>query len=183
MNTYIGIIPDENSKVKMKKAIAHVAMAFESQNVPVQFYDPNLLSVVLVPLGRNTGVISRKVTAFKMRKYHFYTFPITINSVKLGLTKRDRGVVSPIINGGAEELRNTLLDVSTLLGIKREKIFIPHIAVGRVVKDVSDQEFKNISQDLSMFSKEFFAEEMRFEAKFLALYENSENGQTVFKNF
>jgi 2'-5' RNA ligase len=66
--------------------------------------------------------------------------------------------------------------VSTLskrLGVKREKVFIPHITSGRVKKDLYDEEYKNLSSQIAgLNNKHFNSDEISFIPQKLELIES-----------
>jgi 2'-5' RNA ligase len=183
MRSFLGILPDENTKSQLSKVAAHVAAAFDTQQVPVSIIPASSLVVEVVPLNHNPNFLTKKKVAFRLRGYKFIPITISISSVRLGISKKDRGKLVFVINSGAEELRESVLELSKSLNIKREKIFVPHLSLGRVGKDISNEEFQNLSHDLFQLSKNELTENIVFKADLLSLIYSGSEGLDVVKNF
>jgi replicative DNA helicase len=54
------------------------------------------------------------------------------------------------------------LDLRKLLGKSDDTNFVPHLVLGRVSKDLSNQEYMNISRDLSRVAKELNVSKLTF---------------------
>lgn len=181
MRSFIGIQPDIQTREKIREVVEELLTAFRSQDINISPVDPDRYLIEVFDLGESFNLAKRISLEIKMKKFRFNPFSGNFDSVKLGLSKKDKGVLLFTINDGAEELRETVLRLINSLNLKREKIFIPHLAIGRVTKDLSDEEYKNLNLQLRSFKSLSPDNPLGFGASFLSFIQFKKDNQTVWR--
>lgn len=145
MAIYLGIIPDKNSAEKIRKLLAHVGTLFDGYQVEVKLVKPEKFYLPLFYLGENLNPVKRFFIARKIDSMAINKLSLGAGIIKPGLSKKFKEHVALTFVDGADELRNIILELSQRIGVPRERIFIPHITLGRVVNELSIEEYANIS--------------------------------------
>lgn len=156
-NYFIGIFPDENTKRRISMVARDFGGIFESQGIHVRWALPENFHISILFLGKDLNFVSKFIKKRSFQKYvnqKFLPFPITLGDVKLGISNRYRELIFLSIENGADELRNSVLDLSAFMKTKRDQIFIPHMTLGRVSKDLSDEEYRNLISEIARFNSE-----------------------------
>jgi len=141
---------------------------FESQGINVNWVKEENFHVSIIFVGHDIGIVKKQLVKVSLNKLAFTPFKISIEKIKLGISSKYRELVYLSIDRGADELREELLRVVKTASVKREQAFIPHITLGRVSKELTNEEYRNLSSQIDIFNKknkidiEFDAEKLLF---------------------
>lgn len=150
---FIGVFPTEEAVNKITRISAEIAEMFATQGIPVRWIEPEKYHVTVLFAGKNMNFFRKKFVSYRLKRYRFAPFAVSLGEVKLGISKKYREIVFLSVENGADQLRDIVPDLAARLHINRETVFIPHISLGRVSKDLSDMEFKNLTDDIELFNK------------------------------
>jgi 2'-5' RNA ligase len=153
-NFFVSIFPDKESMSKLARISAKYSEIFTSQVIPVLWIKPEKLHITVLFVGQNINFIHKWFVNFRLKRYQFKSFEASIGHVKLGISKNYRELVYLTVEEGADELRDLVLGLEKRLHVKRQHAFIPHITLGRVSKDLSDEEFKNLTSDITKMNEQ-----------------------------
>lgn len=139
---------------------------FFSQDIPIKWTEQERLHVTILSLGSNLNPIVKLYNKYLVEQFVIKPFGISFGRPKIGISNRYRELVYLPVENGADELRELLLSFAKHMHYKREHSFIPHITLGRVSKDLSEQEYRNIKHEIDGYSKitlpsEFSTEDVR----------------------
>lgn len=154
-NYFIGIFPDEKTVLELGKIARATREIFVNQGVNMKWIEPDKFHITLGFLGKNINSISLFFIKSKLKKIETPKFQISIEKLKLGISNNYRDLLFLSLDKGADELREIVPSIHQELGIKREQAFIPHISLGRISKDISDQEFLNLTTLVNRFNKDY----------------------------
>jgi len=141
---------------------------FESQGINVNWVKEENFHVSIIFVGHDIGIVKKQLVKVSLNKLAFTPFKISIEKIKLGISSKYRELVYLSIDRGADELREELLRVVKTASVKREQAFIPHITLGSVSKELTNEEYRNLSSQIDIFNKknkidiEFDAEKLLF---------------------
>jgi len=79
-------------------------------------------------------------------------------------------------------MREMLLDMRKALKLKDEGNFVPHLTLGRVSKDLSDEEYSNLCKDLAVVAKGLDIEKIEFYVNDIKLIKSSGDNYSVLMN-
>jgi 2'-5' RNA ligase len=170
---FIGIFPDQKAIEKLTDFSAKVAEIFSTQGIPVRWMRPEKYHVTVLYVGKNINIVRKMFVSYRLKRYSFKSFDITLGHIKLGISKKYRELVLFTVEGGADDLRDLVLDLEGKIKVQREFAFIPHVSLGRVSKDLSDMEFKNLTDDIARLNEEVLrAKPIKFHASKLYFMES-----------
>ena len=84
---------------------------------------------------------------------------------------------------GGEEMRKLYLELRNLLNLQDDGNFIPHLTLGRVSKELTDQEYANICRDLSVVTSRLDINKIQFFVNELKLVKSKNGEYQVLINF
>lgn len=174
MSYFLGFIPDKESNYKIRKVIGDVGMIFSDLGIPVRWVKPSSYHITLFTFGERLSLFQRLVLKKRVSKLQFKEFEISLSSVKVGISRKYKELIYLDVNDGGEELRELLLRVRKQFGAKDVSIFVPHLTIGRVSKDLSKEEYRNIVRDIGNISKNLNIKDIKFKVKELYLIQSKE---------
>ena len=143
-NYFLGIFPDIEVSKKIAKSAIEIRKIFASQGINVKWVEPEKYHLSLLFIGHEISFFRKLLIKNRVSKYSFDPINIEISGYKAGISNRYRELIFLTIGQGADQLRELVTDLSNKTGVKRDQVFIPHITLGRVGKDLTDQEYSNI---------------------------------------
>lgn len=179
MSYFLGVFPDQNANFRIRKVNAELARVFDSQGIPIMLVQPEQFHITVIWLGQDLSWIQKKLVNFKLRRWSSQPFEITLDRARLGFSKSYRELLYLDVDRGSDRLRDMVPKLMKLLRIKRDKSFIPHITLGRVGKDLSDEEYKNLTNEIYRISKLLLDDPIRFEFRELS-FVHSHQGEFNF---
>ncbi len=115
-----------------------------------------------------------------MKKVHIPKINVSFATVKVGISRNYKELVYLELKDGGEEMRELLLQLRKNLGGKDISMFVPHLTIGRISKDLSQEEYRNVAKDISRVSKKLKLEDIEFTVDTIYLIE-SKDGDYSFK--
>lgn len=183
MSHFLGIFPDEKASYQLRKLLANYGRLFDAQGVPITLVRPEQFHMTLVYFGQQLGFVRREALAWKLRRYPFKPLTIGLDRVRLGISRNYKELLFASVNSGADTLRETVFDLSRKLGVRDDKVFIPHITLGRVSKDLMDQEYNNLNEDIQRINRELFTEEITITPQYFDLIHSKDGEYKRLKRF
>lgn len=162
MSFFLGFVPSDNACKKIVKVSDNVKKVFEGFDIDARWSCPSMYSVSVVSLGENVSFLKMAYLKYRLKKFAFKKFTIKFGSVKLGITRRYKELVFLEVQKGGDDMRELCLSLRKTLKLKEDVNLIPHLTLGRVNKELSQQEYSNIVKDLAMISKNLQEEDITF---------------------
>ncbi len=153
MNYFLGFFPDEKTNYKIRKVVGEVGRIFKDFDIPVRWVKPETFHINLYSVGERYSFFHRLFLKHKFKKILFKPFDISFGKVRLGISRKYRELVYIDVNEGGEQLRELLHQVRGNLKGNDSSTFVPHLAIGRVSKDLSEEEYRNLVKDIQNISK------------------------------
>lgn len=183
MSFFLGIFPDENCKKPLEKVVKEVGMVFEGFEIPVRWSNPQNYHMTVIHLGENLSFFKKFLLKRKLKKLPLKKFKIKFNTVKLGISRKYKELIYLDLLEGGDEMRKLFLKLRAFLNIKYDRNFIPHFTLGRVSKELTDQEYSNICRDLSVVAKKLKISDIEFYVTEIKLVKSMEGGYQLLMNF
>ncbi len=152
MSLKLGIDPERSFKNQMHNVAIEVVKLIDSQGIPVIHINPNYYHIELFQLSGASNPIRSFLRNWVLRRYHIKPFDLAIDHVKLGSAGHMRELVSLQVGEGSDQLRDIVYDLAKRLNIKRVRSFDPCVRIGRISKDLSDQEYHNLVNTIQEFN-------------------------------
>jgi 2'-5' RNA ligase len=182
MKSLLGFTLKERQRKDISAISENIGSVFDGQEIPVRWVNPDNYHITVQFLGY-TSIFRKIYLNLKLRRFTLNNFDISIGNIRLGRSRRFKGMVFLDFAKGGEDLRDLRLQLSNLLGIKDNNQFVPHITIGRINKDLTNQEYSNLIRDIENVTKDWELSEIKFRVEELSLIENKEEIYTVVKNF
>lgn len=147
MKYSLGFVLDRNTSKKIDLISSEVAKIFRGQEIPVRWGKSGQYYILLHNYNNKISFIKKFFIKKKLDKIGERVIEISLHRIKLGISKRMKDLIYLSIDSGGEELRNLKSILVERMHIKDSVIFIPHIVIGRISKDVTRQEASNIVRD------------------------------------
>jgi len=180
MSYFLGFIPDQESKSQIRKVLFEVSTIFEDFDIPVRWVKPNTFHISLYYLGERLDLFKQLLLKRKISKIRFKKIKVSVGSIKVGISRNYKELVYLDLKEGGEELRELLLQVRGINGKQDTTMFVPHLTIGRISKDLTKEEYRNVSNDISRLSKRLKLSDIQFTIDSMYLIE-SKNGNYSFK--
>ncbi len=183
MNYFLGFFPDEKTNYKIRKVVGEVGRIFKDFDIPVRWVKPETFHITLYTLGERHSIFNRFLLKHRFKKISFKPFDISFGKVKLGISRKYRELIYIDVNEGGEQLRELLHQVRGNLKGNDSSTFVPHLAIGRVSKDLSEEEYRNLIKDIHNISKTLNIEEISFTVSEIFLIKNSKGDYSILMKF
>jgi 2'-5' RNA ligase len=183
MNYFLGFFPEEKANYKIRTVVEEVGSVFKDFNIPVRWVKPETYHITLYFLGEKFTVIDKLLLKHRLKNLKFKPFDISFGKVKLGISKKYKELVYIDINEGGEELRELFLTTSRLLNRKDLSLFVPHLTIGRVSKDLSMEEYRNLVKGIQNIAKNLEVKNIKFRVDGLYLIKSHEGTYSVEMKF
>jgi 2'-5' RNA ligase len=182
MNFFLGVIPDDRSNHKIRKIVGEVGRVFDGQQVPVRWVNPDTFHVTILFAGKDISFLRRFLLKRKLKKIYFKPFEISFKSVKLGMSKRYKELVYLSVLNGDEQMRNITEQLDPQGNFRGANSFIPHLTLGRVSKELTDEEFRNLSKDIDMMSEKLNIKDISFMVENIFLIKSDNGNYSISMN-
>ena len=183
MGYFLGFIPDKQTSYKIGKTLGKLGMVFDGQEIQVRWNAPVQYHINLLYLGDKLSLIKRLIIDYKLNRTELRNFNIKFDKAVLGVSRKYKELVYLTISKGGDELRDLVFDLRKLLNEQDSGTYIPHLTLGRVSKDLTKEEHKNLSQDVRRGNMELRIDNIEFEPKSLMLIERVEGNYRVVKEY
>lgn len=183
MTFFLGFFPNQKSNYKIRKVVREMGKVFDDFSIPVRWVKPESYHISLYYLGESMNFLKLFFLKRRLKGIKFTPFTVTLRTVKLGISKQYKELVYLDLKEGGEKLRDLLLSVRGM--VKEEDInkFVPHLTIGRISKDLSNEEYKNVVRDICNMSEKLNIEDISFEVNELYLVKSIDGSYTVLMRF
>lgn len=147
MRYSLGFPLQKDVCIQLWSIVNEVTMIFRGQGIPVRWSDQKDYHISLHCYYK-LPFIQKSILEGKLKKITIPTSTISLHRLKLGDSKRMKGLMYFSIDSGGEYLRNLKSEIVKMMNIKGSFVFVPHIVIGRVSKDITKQEYSNLVKDL-----------------------------------
>lgn len=182
MSFFFGFFPDENTNYKIRKVVGEVGRVFADFQIPVRWSKPETFHMTVLHVGENLSFFRRLIWRFRLKTICFTPFKVSFNTVKLGISRRYKELVYLDTKDGGDVMRAILLDMRKALKLKDEGNFVPHLTLGRLSKDLSDEEYSNLCKDLAVVAKSLDIGKIEFYVNDIKLIKSSGDDYSVLMN-
>jgi len=183
MNHFLGFFIDDQTRRQAIKRVNRVSTIFADMGIQVRWVKPSCYYIKVQNLPGYIGLLKRLHISYKLKNIFKKSVRLSIGNIKLGSNRNLKGLVYLEIERGGDMLRDLKYQITRKLKIKDNVQFIPHIALGRINKDLSRQEYSNISKDVRNISKDFKKEEILFSLEELDLVRIKNRNYEILKKF
>lgn len=182
MSFFFGFFPDENTNYKIRKVVGEVGRVFADFQIPVRWSKPETYHMTVLHVGEKLSIFKRLIWRFKLKTIGITPFKVSFNTVKLGISRKYKELVYLDTKDGGDVMRATLLEMRKVLKLKDEGNFVPHLTLGRVSKDLSDEEYSNLCKDLAIVAKGLDIGKIEFYVNDIKLIRSSGDDYSVLMN-
>ena len=183
MSFFLGLFPDQNSIQSVQGVAREAESVFEGFDIPVRWSKSEAYHITIVHFGESVPFYKMLFLKYKLKRFGFKKFKVKFNAIKLGISRKYKELIYLDVLEGGDDMRRLLLELRNVLGFKNEGNFLPHLTLGRVNKELSDQEYSNICRDLSVVSKRLDIEKIEFVADDFKFVKSTEEGYQFLMNF
>ncbi len=182
MNYFLGFFPSEEARNSIKKAVREVGKCFNGFGIPVRWLEPEMYQMTLLNLGNSMPFYKLLYYKYKLKPFYLRRFKIRFNTVKLGISRKYKELIYLDLLEGGDEMRKTFMELRKIFNLKSESNFVPHLTLGRVSKDLTNQEYSNVCRDLTRVSKSIDINKVEFYVSNLELVESDDHSYKVLMN-
>lgn len=175
MSYFLGFVPNQESNYKIRKVLGEISIIFDDFSIPVRWVKPNTFHITLYYLGERLSFLNRILIRRKISKIPFKKIDISFGTVKVGISRSYKELVYLDLKDGGAALRELLLEVRKYIGGKDSSVFVPHLTIGRISKDLSKEEHRNVANDVARLSKKLHLSDIKFTIENIYLIK-SKNG-------
>lgn len=183
MNYFLGFFPDEKANYKIRKVVGEVGRIFKDFDIPVRWVKPETFHISLLMLGERFSLIDRFLLKRKVQKISFKPFNISFGKVRLGISRKYKELIFLDIDKGGQELRELFLEMNRSIKSKDSSSFIPHLTIGRVSKEISEEEYRNLVKDIQNISTSLNIEDISFKVSEMYLVKSREGSYSPLIKF
>ena len=182
MNFFVGIIPDDSTNHKIRRVVREVGRVFEGQLIPVRWINPETFHVTVLFVGKDISSVRKILFKNKVKKILFKPFKISFKSLKLGIAGKYKELVYLSIDKGDDEMRAITQQLDPQGNIRGANSFIPHLTLGRVSKELTDEESSNLLRDIGRVSSQVGIEDISFDVKEIFLLKSKNEVYEIVMN-
>lgn len=183
MSFFLGIFPDEDSIKALQEVVKETSQVFEGFEIPVRWSKPENYHMTVIHFGERLSFLKKILLKYKLKKLPLKKFKIKFHTVKLGISRKYKELIYLDLLEGGDEMRKLFLKLREFLNIKYDTNFIPHFTLGRVSKELTDQEYSNICKDLSIVAKRLDISDIEFYVTGIKLVKSKDGEYQVLMNF
>ena len=183
MSFFLGIFPDKESSNKIQDVASGIEDVFSGFEIPVRWMKPENYHITLLHFGEQLPIYKKIFFKKRLNKFNLKKFKVRFNTVKLGISRRYKELIYLDLLEGGDEMRKLFLELEKTLKTNNEGNFTPHLTLGRVSKDLTQQEYGNICRDLQVVSKDLKIENIEFLVNELKLVKSKEGTYEVLISF
>jgi 2'-5' RNA ligase len=183
MNHFLGYFLDDKSRKTAVKRVNSISTIFSGMGIQVRWIKPSNYHIKIQNLKNKVGILTQLYISQKIKPVLKGPIDASIGNIKLGTNRNLKGLIYLEIKEGGDDLRKLRYEMLKNLKIKDNVQFIPHIAIGRINKDLSKQEYSNILRDIENVSKQIDTDESKFVIDEIDLVKINNEDYEILKNF
>jgi 2'-5' RNA ligase len=183
MNHFLGFFVNDQTRKQVVKRVGKVSTIFSGMHIQVRWIKPSNYHIKLHNLRGSVGPIKQLYIKKKIDNILTEPIELSLGNIKLGLNRNLKGLIYVEIDDGGEQLRELRYEMLKNLKIKDNVQFVPHIALGRINKDLSRQETSNILKDIENIFEHDSNTETKFFLKEIELVKVDNGNYELLKKF
>jgi 2'-5' RNA ligase len=183
MNHFLGFFIDDQTKRSVVGTVGRISNIFSDMSIEVRWIKPSNYHIKLQNLGGNVGLIKKLYISKKLKDALKLPIKTSIGNVKVGNSRNLKGLIYLELGEGGDELREMRYEMLNTLKIKDNVQFVPHIAIGRINKDLSRQEYSNILKDIDNISEGLSDKRVSFSIDEIDLVRVEDTDYEILKKF
>jgi len=183
MSYFLGIFPSNESNYLIRKLVRDLGRVFEGQEVDVRWGSPEKYHISLIYLGNSVNILKRAIIVGRLKRLKKQRFRIRFEKSVVGISRSYKGLIYLTVDEGGEALRDLVLELRQILRINDSNLFIPHLTLGRVSKELTEQEYKNLLIGVREINKLLHINNICIDIKEINLLMNDQDSIKSFKNF
>jgi 2'-5' RNA ligase len=183
MNYFLGFFPDENANYKIRKVVGEVGRIFKDFDIPVRWVQPETFHISLYYLGDSLNFIQKYFLKKKLKRIDVIPFTIRLGRVRLGISRKYKELVYIDLEDGGEEIRRLYHSIEKSIKNFDSSTFVPHLTIGRVSKDLSEEEYRNLVRDIQNISKSLSVKDISFKVTEVYLIKSKDGIYTPLIKF
>src|SRR5690606_16440926 len=125
----------------------------------------------------------RQWLQYKLSKVKVRNFTVSFHKAELGINRKYKELVYLTVMDGGDELRDLVYKLREDLKIEDSGQYIPHLTLGRVNKDLTPEEFKNLTHDVREVNKNLKVADISFITQKLAFVASDSGEYSIIKEF
>lgn len=174
MSFFLGIFPDKETSKKVKDVVNEIESVFNGFEIPVRWVKPKNYHITILHFGQRLPFYKRFFFKYRLKNFKLKNFKVKFNTVKLGISRRYKELIYLDLLQGGDTMRELFLELEQILKVSNEGNFTPHLTLGRVSKDLTNQEYSNICRDLQIVTKSLDIEDIEFVVEDIKLVKSTE---------
>lgn len=183
MNHFLGFFIDDKSREKIIDGMDDISGIFSDMEIQVRWIKPSDYHIKLQNLSDDVGPFKKLYISKKIEEIFKEPITVSLGGIKLGSNRSMKSLLYMEIEQGGDILRDLKYKMANTLKIKDGGYFHPHVAIGRVNKDLSNQEISNIVKDIRNVSDTKGTKEIKFDINQIDLVRVKEGNYEILKNF
>jgi len=183
MNHFLGFFIDDKSREKIIDGMDDISEIFSDMGIQVRWIKPSDYHIKLQNLPDDVGPLKKLYISKKIDEIFNKPITVSLGDIKLGANRNMRSLLYMEIEQGGDTLRDLKYKMANTLKIKDNGYFHPHVAIGRINKDLSNQEISNIVKDIRNVSDTKGTKEIKFDINQIDLVRVKEGDYEILKNF
>lgn len=176
MNYFLGFIPNQEANYKIRKVVGDLGRVFDGQDVNVRWNKPETFSISLLNLGRSLNFLKREYLLYKLRRLGLKSFEVQLEKASVGISRSYKELIYLTLGKGGDNIRTMLFNLRGIVRSSQNSIFIPHITLGRISKDLSNEEYSNLILDVRNTNKQLKIDEIAFRVDTICLIQVDDEG-------
>jgi 2'-5' RNA ligase len=152
-------------------------------NIQVRWVKPSNYHIKFQNLHGNVGPLKKLYISKKINTVLKLPIQASIGNVRLGRDRNFKGLLYLELQQGGDELREMRYNMIKTLKIKDNVQYVPHIAIGRINKDLSKQEYSNILKDIDNVSRQRNEDKQNFSINQIDLVRIKDDDYEILKKF
>lgn len=180
-NYFLGFFLDNTSNHKVRKVVGEVGRVFDGQEIKVRWNKPDNYHISVLYIGSNINPINLLLIQSNLRKIRIPRFKISFDKCDIGIVRNYKGLVYLTVKDGGEHLRDLVFTLRNTFNLRDTAVYIPHLSLGRVSKDLTNEEQRNIQSDLRNITPALNLSEIIFDSTNLYLVESTDGDYKLVK--
>ncbi len=183
MNHFLGYFIDDKSREKIIDSMDDISEIFSDMGIQVRWIKPSDYHIKLQNLSEDIGPLKKLYISKKVDQIFDKPITVSLGDIKLGSNRSMRSLLYMEIEQGGDTLRDLKYKMANTLKIKDNGYFHPHVAIGRINKDLSNQEISNIVKDIKNVLDSKVTRTIQFDINQIDLVRVKDSNYEILKNF
>ena len=183
MEYFLGFFVNDQSRKQITDTVSNTSPIFSDMGIEVRWIKPSHYHMKIQNIPGSMNFLKKLYISKRIKGVFNKSIQISIGNLRLGSARNLKGLIYIEIGEGGDALRELRYEMLKTLKIKDNVQFVPHIAVGRINKELSNQEFSNIVKDIRNVNRNVQRDMVAFEVRELDLIRIKEGSYEILKKF